>query len=350
MSNIIKILSSCPETKVLQSEIKDYLLKIWPGKSLQIEKQFAESLVKSRYFSLPLNYYQDLHDFGKRNIIWNAEALRLQTGNIQKLLDESDLNLDDIGMLANVTSTGIAVPSLEALIMNKFSFAPNTIRLPIFGLGCAGSMSGMGRIHDYLLLNSDKAALLMVTELCSLTFQFGDANSANMLSSATFGDASALVLMAGKDHPSSKAAQFQIISSESIFYPETEKVMSWEILENGFQIDFREDVAPLIKNQLAKNIDKFLAKNKLARSDINYYFASPVGATFLNALSEALDLSKDKFGLSWESLNNRGNTSSVGVLHVLEQAIASAEIMQGSLGLILGIGPSFCLELVLVKK
>jgi alkylresorcinol/alkylpyrone synthase len=350
MSNIVKIISSCPETRVLQSEVQDHLLKIWPDKSLQIKESFADSSVSSRFFSLPLNYYQDLHDIGKRNIIWKAEAMRLQADNLQKLINESGINFEDIGMLASVTSTGTSVPSLDALMMNKFSFAPDTIRLPMFGLGCAGGISGMNRMNDYLLQYPEKAAILMVTELCSLTFQFGEPNIANMISTATFGDASALVLMAGKNHPSSKNAQFEIILSESIFYPDTEKVMGLEILENGFQIDFREEAASLIKIHLAKNIEKFLAKNKLTRSDINFYLAPPNGASFLESLSEALELSKDKFGLSWESLNDRGNTSAVGVLHVLEQAIASAEIMQGSLGLVLGIGPSFCLELSLIKK
>ena len=350
MSHIVKMISSCPETRLSQSEIKDYLLKIWPKKKLEIEKCFSCSSVTSRYFSLPLNYYQDLHDVGKRNIIWKAEAMDLQSQNMQKLLDESGFNFEEIGMLASVTSTGISVPSIDALMMNKFSFSPNTIRLPIFGLGCAGGISGMNRITDFLLQHPEKAAILMATELCSLTFQFGDANSANMISTATFGDASALVLMAGKDHSSSKNAQYEIISSESIFYPDTEKVMGLEILENSFQIDVREEASLLIKSHLEKNIERFLAKKKLTRSDINYYFASPSGANFLQAVSDALDLSKDKFGLSWESLNDRGNTFSVGVLHVLEQAIASAEIMQGSLGLILSIGPAFCVELCLIKK
>jgi len=350
MSNIVKIISSCPETRVLQSEVKDHLLKLWPAKSSEIEKYFVGSSISSRYISLPLNYYQDLHDVGKRNIIWKAEAMRLQTDNIQKLIDESGINLLEIGMLASVTSTGISVPTIDALMMNKFSFAADTIRLPIFGLGCAGGISGMNRINEYLLQNPEKAAILLVTELCSLTFQFGDANIANMMSTATFGDASSLVLMAGKNHPSSKSAQFELISSESVFYPDSEKVMGLEILENGFQIDFKKEAATLIKIHLAKNIEKFLAKKKLTKSDINYYFAPPIGENFLQAMSEALDLSKDKFGLSWESLNKRGNTSSVGVLHVIEEAIASAEIMQGSLGLILGIGPSLCLELSLIKK
>ena len=350
MSFIIKAVTSCPEELVLQSDIKNHLQKNWKEKSSAIEELIDRSSVYSRHLSLPLNYYQDLHDFGKRNIIWKAEALRLQTNNIQKILTETEIDIADIGLLASATSTGVTVPSLEAMIMNKFPFSPNTIRLPLFGLGCLAGVSGINRVHDYLSTYTTSAAILMVTELCSLTFQLGDVGVANMMSTSLFGDASGAILMVGKDHPLVKLSHFEMMASESIFYSDTERTISWDMMESGFQISVSNDLPSLVKENLVKSIDHFLHKNKLTRSDINYYIAHPGGAEFLNILGETLNYDKDKFGLSWESLKTRGNTSGAGVLHVLEQTIASADIAPESLGIMLAMGPAFSLEMSLIKK
>ncbi|MDD4974956.1 MAG: 3-oxoacyl-[acyl-carrier-protein] synthase III C-terminal domain-containing protein [Bacteriovorax sp.] len=350
MSFIIKAVTSCPEQLVPQKEIKNLLIKMWPEKSSFIE-QFTESTaVESRHLTLPLNYYRDLKDMGKRNIIWKAEALRLQTENIKKLLDESKIDIADIGLIASATTTGLAVPSLEALMMNQFPFSPNTKRLPIFGLGCLAGVAGVNRVNDYLLGHPEKAAILMVTELCSLTFQFEESSIANIIGTSLFGDGSGAVLMVGEDHPLAATSNFEILSTESIFYPDTERVMGWDMVENGFQIVLSNEIPALVKDKVGKNIDEFLSKNKLTRSDINFFVAHPGGADILEALSETLNHDKDKFALSWNSLKTRGNTSAASVLHVLEQTIDTADLAPNTLGLMLAMGPAFCLEISLIKK
>jgi alkylresorcinol/alkylpyrone synthase len=350
MSFIITAVTSCPEQLVQQTEIKNLLSKIWPEKSSLIEQFTDSSTVESRHFTLPLNYYRDLKDMGKRNIIWKAEALRLQTENIKKLLEESKIDIADIGLIASATTTGLAVPSLEALIMNQFPFSPNTRRLPLFGLGCLAGVAGVNRVNDYLLGHPEKAAILMVTELCSLTFQLDDDSVGNIIGTSLFGDGSGAVLMVGKDHPLAAAINFEIISTESIFYPDTERVMGWDMIENGFQIMLSNEIPALVKKQVGKNIDEFLSKNKLTSSDINYFVVHPGDPKMLEALSETLNHQKDKFALSWDSLKTRGNTSAAAVLHVLEQTIDSADIAPNTLGLMMAFGPAFSLEISLIKK
>lgn len=350
MSFIVKAVTSCPEQLVEQMEIKNLMMKIWPEKSSLIEQCADSCAVDSRHFTLPLNYYLDLDDVGKRNIIWKAEALRLQKENIKKLFDESEIDIADIGLIASATSTGLAVPSLEALIMNQFPFSPNTKRLPLFGLGCLAGVAGINRVNDYLLGHPRSAAILMVTELCSLTFQFDDDSAANIVGTSLFGDASGAVLMVGKDHPKAYNSNFEIFSTESIFYPDTERVMGWGMVENGFQIVLSNEVPNLLKDYAGKNVSEFLNKNKVSRNDIHYFVVHPGEAKALDALSEILNCNKDKFALSWGSLKTRGNTSAASILHVLEQTIDSADIAPNTLGLMMAMGPAYSLEISLIKK
>ncbi|MBC7537688.1 MAG: type III polyketide synthase [Bacteriovorax sp.] len=350
MSFIIKAITSCPEILVQQKEMQNLLTTVWPLQSSFIEQFTDSSGVESRHLTLPLNYYRDLEDMGKRNIIWKAEALRLQSDNIKKLLDVTKIDIADIGLIASATTTGLAVPSLEALIMNQFPFSPNTKRLPIFGLGCLAGVAGVNRVNDYLLGHPEKAAILMVTELCSLTFHFDDESIGNIISTSLFGDGSGAVLMVGKNHPLAGTSNFEILSTESIFYPDTERMMGWDMIENGFQILQSNEIPKLVKEHVGHNIDKFLSNNFLTRNDICYFIAHPGGPKVLEALCETLNQDKDKFALSWESLKTRGNTSAASVLHVLEQTIDKADIAPNSLGLMMAFGPAFCLEISLIKK
>lgn len=349
MSFITTAVTTCPEHEVLQSDFKKFLKQTWPHKYSTIDQIADSSFVYGRQFTLPLNYYRDLKDIGKRNIIWKAEAHRLQKENIQKVLDSSGIDISDIGLIASATTTGLSVPSLEALMMNQFPFSPDTIRLPLFGLGCLAGVSGINRLNDFLLAYPKKAAILLVTELCSLTFQMDDDSEAAMAGASVFGDGSGAVLMVGKNHPKAFGSSFEIIASESVFYPDTERIMRWDMIENGFQIIFSNEIAQFIKNRVVKSIDKFLEKNKLTRESIGFYLVHPGDGNVLQALGEALSHSIDKFASSWETLKTRGNTSAASVIHVLEQSFSS-DIAPHTFGLMLALGPAFSLEINLIRK
>lgn len=350
MSFLITAVSSYPEHITSQADIKNFLKKVWPEQAPFIEKFMDSTTVHKRHLTLPLEHYQDLGDMGERNKTWKEEALRLQKENIQKILDNSKIDINDIGLIASATTTGLAVPSLEAIIMNHFPFSPNTKRLPLFGLGCLAGVAGINRVNDYLTGHPTEAAVLMVTELCSLTYQFEDKRVANIIGTSLFGDGSGAVLLVGNEHPMAKSAYLEILKTESTFYPNTEHLMGWDIIKNGFQINLSTDIPSLVTEHVGKNIDNFLNKNKTTREKISYYIAHPGGPKVLDALCETMGLSRDKLALSWESLKNYGNTSATSVINVLEQTILSADIATNSLGVMMAMGPAFSLELSLVRK
>jgi alkylresorcinol/alkylpyrone synthase len=352
MSYLCYAQTSVPKNIYKQNEIKDFLKSIWSDKNEHelIEKFFASTGVKSRGLALPLEEYQKLGHFGNRNNLWKKEAISLQKKNIEDIFNKVKISSEDIKLIVSVNSTGLCVPSLEALLMNQTAIGHNSKRLPIFGLGCLGGVAGINRVHDYLEGHKEEAALVLVTELCSLTYQLGDSSIANLVGTALFGDGAGAVLMVGDDHPLKDSALLEIINTKSFFYPDTEHYMGWKMVETGFEINLSNDIPNLVRSQVGKNIINFMQENGVEKKDIKFYLGHPGGPKVLEAVTEALGGKKEDLALSWESLETHGNMSSVSVINVIELFQKKYEYKKGDIGIMFAMGPAFSLELSLVKR
>ena len=352
MSYLCYAQTSFPQNNYNQNEIKKLLKTLWSGeKELElIEQFFASTGVKTRSLALPLEEYQNLGHFGNRNNLWKKEAVTLQKKNIKDIIKKIKIPAEDIKLIASVNSTGLCVPSMEALLMNEIPFGQNTKRLPIFGLGCLGGVAGINRVHDYLEGHKNEAALVLVTELCSLTYQLKDSSIANLVGAALFGDGAGAVLMVGEDHPLKEDALLEIITTKSFFYPDTEHYMGWKMVETGFEINLSSDIPNLVRSQVGLNIKDFMKENGIDKNDVKFYLGHPGGPKVLDAVTEALNGKKEDLALSWESLENHGNMSSVSVINVLELFQQKNKFKKGDVGIMFAMGPAFSLELSLVKK
>ena len=68
-------------------------------------------------------------------------ALDLLTDAAQQAIENAGLVTTDIDGIVTVSSTGLAVPSLDALLMERMPFRRDVHRLPIFGLDVAAVSS-----------------------------------------------------------------------------------------------------------------------------------------------------------------------------------------------------------------
>ncbi len=79
-------------------------------------------------------------------------------------------------------------------------FRPDVMRVPVFGLGCAGGVSGLAVGARLARAAPGENVLVVVIELCTLAFRGDRGVKADVISSALFGDgAAAMVLRAGGD-------------------------------------------------------------------------------------------------------------------------------------------------------
>lgn len=108
-------------------------------------------------------------------------------------------------------------------LINRLRMRRDIRRTPIFGLGRAAGVGGLGCAADYLRAYPEQIAMLVSVELCSLTLQRTDTLITNMIASGLFGDGAAAVIMRGAELAGNQRPQ--IIDSGSIVYPDSERAL-----------------------------------------------------------------------------------------------------------------------------
>jgi alkylresorcinol/alkylpyrone synthase len=320
----------------------------------RLERLHRNVLVGGRYLALPIDEYAGLDGFGAANDAWIRVATEVGEAAVSDALAAAGLEPADVDAIWTVSVTGIATPSIDARLVNRLRLSPRVKRNPIFGLGCVAGAAGLARAADYVRAFPDQVALLLSVELCSLTLQKEDLSIPNLIASGLFGDGAAAVVVLGAARAKERLGSGtplgpEIVATRSIFYPDSERVMGWEIRSSGFQIVLSAEVPEVVERFLRADVDAFLADHRLTRAEIRSWVCHPGGPKVLDAMESALELRAGELELTWKSLAEIGNLSSTSVLLVLRETMAERRPPAGSYGVLLAMGPGFCSELVLLR-
>lgn len=312
----------------------------------RLERLHRNVLVGGRHLALPIEDYAGLTSWGKANDAWIRVAQDVGELAVRDSLARAGLAASDLDAILFVTVTGVATPSIDARLINRLGLPPRIKRMPIFGLGCVAGAAGISRAADYVRAFPDQVALLLSVELCSLTLQEEDLSIPNLIASGLFGDGAAAALVVGESRAEPGP---EVVATRSIFYPDSERVMGWDISENGFKIVLSADVPEVVRQFLRRDVDIFLAEHGLTRADISSWVCHPGGPKVLEAMQEALEVPEEALAVTWDSLRRVGNLSSTSVLLVLAETMDKHRPDPGSWGMLLAMGPGFCSELVLLR-
>jgi alkylresorcinol/alkylpyrone synthase len=332
--------------EVLVGALKNY----WKDRLVQpgILDRLDESMkVDGRFTARPLDFYHnEMKTWGEANNVWIEVGLELGEKALCHALVGAGIEPRDLGAIFVTSVTGIAAPSLDARLINRMGLSPNIKRIPIFGLGCVAGAAGVSRAADYVRAFPDQAAALLSIELCSLTLQRDDISMAHLISAMLFGDGAAAAVVVGDEVESDGP---EILATKSVFYPNTERVMGWDISEKGFHIVLSPEVPDTVVKHLGKDVDEFLAEQGYRRSDIKSWVMHTGGPKVLEATATALDLTEKDLEASWECLRKVGNISSTSVLLVLEDVYRHRRPEPGTLSILAAMGPGFCSEMILLR-
>ncbi|MFB9517049.1 type III polyketide synthase [Streptomyces purpureus] len=351
MTRVLAVSAVFPPHRHPQREITEAIARCLPPGSDRalLRRVHASVQVDTRHLAMPLDHYAAAGGFTHANGIFIETAFALGVRAVGLAVAESGLRADDIDLVMSTTVTGVATPSLEARLAATAGLRPDVRRVPLFGLGCAAGAAGVARLHDYLAGRPGHAALLLSTELCSLTLQRTDTSMANLVAGALFGDGAAALVAVGRDHPLHGAPGPTVVATRSRLYPGTERLLGWDIGEWGFRMVMSREVPELIRLHVAEEIESFLAAHDLKPSDVATWICHPGGPKILDVLSDALGLPEPAFAASRRSLATAGNLSSASVLHILRDVRAAAPQPPGAAGLMIAFGPGFSSELVLLR-
>jgi alkylresorcinol/alkylpyrone synthase len=343
---IAGVASAMPEHRFSQDSITAALKNYWGGKLRRpelLERFHSRVGVDHRCLAFPLERYAEFTSWGETNAAWLKAAEELGVRAIDAALEHAGMSRHDLNALFVVSITGIASPSLDARLINRMRLRPDIKRTPIFGIGCAGGAIGLSRAADYTLAYPDHVAALLSVELCSLTIQRDDMSPANLIAAGLFGDGVAAAVVRGsatakrRSTGSRKSAREgpQILGCGSVFYPDSEDIMGWEISEKGFKIVLSPRLPDLIRKNLADDVDAFLGKYQLRRADIGNWVIHTGGPKVLNAIQDTLGLQDADLVHSWDCLKRFGNLSSASVLLVLEDVLLNHTPGPGTHGALL---------------
>jgi alkylresorcinol/alkylpyrone synthase len=346
---IVSVSSAFPKHYYSQEMLLEALQEYW-GDQIQnphvLRRLHRHVGVDGRFLALPKEEYMQMRTWGEANNHWIRTAKELGEQAVGGALAAAGLHGRNLGAFFFTSVTGISSPSIDALLINQMGLCRNIRRTPIFGLGCVAGAAAISRAADYVRAYPDQTAVVLSVELCSLTLQREDVSMANLISAGLFGDGAAAVIVAGSDCGLTGP---KILATRSVFYPNTEDMMGWAISETGFRIVLSREVPNLVRENLAKDLDEFLAQRGLTRADIGSWALHTGGPKILEATAEALGLKNGELDVSWQCLRRTGNLSSASVLVVLEEVMKNRRPEPGTLGVLAAMGPGFCSEFVLLE-
>jgi len=334
--------------RVSQQEAKKQAQEMFSANFPQTDRlifAFDNTEIITRNFCKPLSYYTVPNTFEERNNEYISTTLFYSVQAIEDCVAKANINKEDITDILFVSTTGLATPSMDALIINALRLNPHINRSPLFGLGCGGGVSGMAKANTVAKANPNAIVLLVAVELCSLTLIKSDYSKSNFIGSSLFSDGIVACIVKGDNH--GKNQQVEYIASSSKLYYDSLDVMGWEFQDTGFKVLFSKDIPTFILEHVKEDVTEFLDKQGLQLSDIKNFIFHPGGKKVLDAYTDALAVEGDFLNKTRAVMNNYGYMSSATVLYVLDKFMADG--YEDGYGLMMAMGPGFSSEMVLLK-
>ena len=343
---LVALATAVPPFDIPQSEVAERAVQAYaatPNAAAWLAPIYINAEIDNRHSCMPAEWYLAEHGFAERNDLFLQNAVTLLAEAAQRALDEAGLDADRIDAIVTVCSTGVATPALDARVMERLAFRRDVERLPIFGLGCAGGVLGLARAAAMAQARPDSRVLLLVVELCGLTFRLQDRSKSNLVATALFGDGAAAAVISCR---SEYGALPRLGPWGEHTWPDSLGVMGWDVADDGLKVVFSRDIPTLVREDLRPIVDAFLARHDARLSDLAGFICHPGGAKVLDALEACFELPQGALNHARAVLRAHGNMSAATVLFVLKEAldarVAGPQLMTT-------LGPGFTAGMMVVE-
>jgi len=302
---------------------------------------FEHAQIETRHSCVPIDWYREPRGWIERNALYLENAVPILERITRDCLAEADLEPADIDAIVVVSTTGIATPSLDALLMERLQLRRDVQRLPIFGLGCAGGVIGLARAVALARAAPESSVLFLVVELCSLWFRKDDHSKSNIVATSLFGDGAAGAILSCRG----EGPRFGPAGEHT--WPASLEIMGWDVAEDGLRPIFSRDIPALVRRRMREAADDFLARNGLSLKDIGAFACHPGGAKVVAALEDAFGLAEGALTEARHVLQHHGNMSAPTVLYVLDTMLRKEHRCRM---LLTALGPGFTVGFLILDS
>lgn len=344
-AKLVSLATAVPPHVLRQSDVAAAANKSFAGRYDDFERVarvFKSSGIRQRHAVRPIDWYLTPVGWPERTSAYLDGACQLFVEAANRALDAAELDASEVDTIVTISSTGIATPSLEARVAGRLGFRPDVERVPIFGLGCAGGVSGFSIASRLACSRPGSIVLLVAVEVCTLAFRLDELTKANVVATALFGDGAAACVL--RAYEGGVAA---VEMSGQHTWPETLDIMGWKIDPQGFGVIFDRDIPPFTQQNIAPAIAGILARAGLAVEDVDRFTCHPGGSKVIAALELALSLEQGSLDHERAVLAEYGNMSAPTVLFVLERIMRDG---MPSRTLLTAMGPGFTSSCVSLKR
>ena len=297
----------------------------------RLSKSFVSASIDRRYSVVPIDWFHEPHVWVDRNTVFMTDVKAM-------FLDAAGaaLRADQVDWVVTVSSTGIATPTLKAQVFSYMGFRDYIMRVPLFGLGCAGGVSGLSIARTLTNGQSGAKVLLVVIETCSLSFRADRLQKADIIATALFGDGTAAACLSSETQ--NNGPLVELGQGHQKIWPDTLGIMGWDVDEAGFGVVFDRSIPTFVSEEFAVATQGALDSASLSHIKIDRYVFHPGGAKVVEAIEDALHLEQGSLDAERETLREAGNMSALTVMSVMKFVLAN-----GHSGQMMGcaLGPGF---------
>jgi alkylresorcinol/alkylpyrone synthase len=338
---VLSVATANPKGRHSQAEAFEGAKVVFP-QFARMDSLYLNAAIDARHSCVPVDWCQQPHSWEERTAIYQREALVLLEEVAVKAIADAGLEPADIDMLVVNTITGLAVPSLDAMLMNRVDFRPTLQRLPIFGYGCGGGVGGIARAAQLAHANPGANVLFLTVELCTLCARANDPSLTMFVAAALFADGAGAIVLRSPVSDSDGAAagrrRPRIRAVGEHTWRGTERLLGWDIMNDGFGMVLSPELPGHMRKTLRPAIEGFLEHNGLELEDIKGFLFHPGGRKVLEAAEAAMPLQREQLRHSWSILRDYGNMSSATVIFILHRAMQAGD--EGT-QLMAAFGPGF---------
>jgi alkylresorcinol/alkylpyrone synthase len=317
--SLLSLATAVPPHVIEQSDAKILARDAFGGKKALFDRLagvFDNAGIAKRHLVAPPNWYAASHGWQDRNAVYLEAADSLFVEAARAAIEKADLRPEQIDGVVTVSTTGIATPSLDARASDKVGFRPDIRRVPIFGLGCAGGVNGLSVAARLAAAEPGSNWLFVTVETCSISIRLDSDDPAAVVATALFGDGAAAAVVTSGEHSLAR-----IIDSAEKLWPDTLRIMGWDVEDPGLAVVFDRAIPPFVEAGLAQAVDEICASMGVDRKHIDRFCCHPGGVKVIDAIETALDLNQGALHLEREVLRDYGNMSAPTVLFVLERLL-----------------------------
>jgi alkylresorcinol/alkylpyrone synthase len=344
-ARLCSIATAVPEYVATQTEVAERTRRVFGLRMPEFERiapVFENAGIAERHAVRPGEWYERDRSWAERTDVYLSEATRLFVDASRAALERAGISGADVDCVVTVSSTGIATPSLETRAAAQLGLRPDIARVPVFGLGCAGGVTGLSIAARMAEARPGSTVLLVAVELCSLAIRLDKLTKANIVALALFGDGAAAAVI--RTHVPGHA---RITGADEHLWPDTLDIMGWDIDQQGFGVIFDRSIPSFASEHLRSAIDGMLRRQALSRDSIDRFICHPGGAKIVEAIEEGLSLKAGVLDHERAILARFGNMSAPTALFVLERVIAAGLPPRS---LLMAFGPGFTLSTVTLTR